>query len=797
MSVAKEKDLYDKKREPEAAQEKPAQQLTNWKNQPKFKDLYQNYVDAQQDHAVIVSVLEERKVNMDGGPKINAPKGKSTARPKLIRKQAEWKYPALEEPFLNSENMFEVSPRSFEDVKAAEQNQLVLNYQWNVQIDKTEFVNDVVRTIYDDGTVIVKVGWESDEEEIKVQEEVPKYASPEESMAIIEQALASGQMSQEQAQQIINSGEPIQIGTEIAEVPKTILIKNQPTYEVCDTRNIIIDPTSNGNVEDIQFIIHEYDTTMSELKREEYHKETVVNEETGEEEVIEYGIYKNLDKIEIDSTDAGREYYNDVEINETTFEFGDEPRKKIRAYEYWGYWDIDGDGETEVIVATWVNKQLIRLEKSPFPFKGLPFAISKYLPRIGKLYGETDGDLLVENQQSIGRMKRAAYDITADIAVGQEFIDEQFFASPSQRDNYRSGKTVYFRHGMDPRTSIYKSKIESVPNAVFDMINIENSDAESLTGTKAFSQGISSQAFGSVATGIRSALDATSKRELSILRRISNQIFVDIGKKTISMNQMFLDEETVVRLTNQEFVTVKVEDLAGEFDLKLSISTPEKDNEKAEKLNTLMQTNAASMDPGLAKIIYAKIAKLWGQPDLAQEVLTYEPEPDPVQQEIQQLELENAQLKNKKIKMEIAQMAKGIESEDSKIVERNSRTAQNINSESEENLATARLKNAQAKKLEEEADITSLKFIRMKDGTERREKLEDKEMDHLSKLQQLQLKEESKQDIEQEKMNHDIYKEDVSMTNELEKDLAKTKNEMLKSEYEKQMEPAETGSELI
>ncbi len=796
MSVTIDKDLYDKKREPETQAGSEKNKMTDWEKEPKFKDLYQNYVDAQQDHATIVSILEERKVNMDGGPVINAPKGKSTARPKLIRKQAEWKYPALEEPFLNSEDMFEVSPRSFEDVDAAEQNQLVLNYQWNVQIDKTEFVNDVVRTIYDDGTCIVKVGWEADEEEIMVEEEVPKYASPEESMMIIEQAVQSGQMSQEQAQQILLSGQPIPVGTETIEVPKTVLIKNQPTYEVCDTRNVILDPTSNGNVKDLQFIIHEYDTTMSDLKQEEYRKETVVNPETGEKETVEYGIYKNLDQIKVDDSDAGREYYNDVEINETTFKFNDEPRKKVRAYEYWGYWDIDGDGETEVIVATWVNKVLIRMEKSPFPFEGLPFAMSKYLPRIGQLYGETDGDLLVENQQSIGRMKRAAYDITADIAVGQEFIDEQFFASPAQRDNYRSGKTVYFRHGMDPKTSIYKSKIESVPNAVFDMINIENSDAESLTGTKAFSQGISSQAFGSVATGIRSALDATSKRELSILRRISNQIFVDIGKKTIAMNQMFLDEKTVVRLTNKEFVTIKLEDLAGDFDLKLSISTPEKDNEKAEKLNMMMQTNAASMNPDMAKIIYAKMAKLWNLPDLAEAVLTYEPKPDPVQEEIKQLELENARLTNKKLNMEVARIAKDIESENSKIVERNSRTAQNINSESEENIATARLKNAQAKKLEEEADITSLKFLRMKDGTERREKLEDKEMDHLSKMQQNQLKEGSKKELEQEKMQHDIDKEYIDTETDIEKNAAKTEHDMLKAEYENMLQPTQQPNQI-
>ena len=263
-------------------------------------------------------------------------------------------------------------------------------------------------------------------------------------------------------------------------------------------------------------------------------------------------------------------------------------------------------------------------------------------------------------------------------------------------------------------------------------MSLENNDAESLTGTKAFSQGVGSQAFGSVAVGIRSALDATSKRELSILRRISSQLFKDMGSKTIMMNQAFLDEEEVIRITNKEYETIKRQDIAGEFDLIIDISTPEKDNEKAEKLNMMMQTNAAAMDPELSKIIYAKIAKLWKQPELEEQIKSFEPKPDPAEEEMKRIQLENAQLTNQKLKMEIAEIAKDIESEDSKIDERDSRTAQNLDSESKENLATARYKNAQAAKLEEETDLLAQDFLSIDDGSKRAQQLEDKDLAHLS-----------------------------------------------------------------
>jgi hypothetical protein len=100
---------------------------------------------------------------------------------------------------------------------------------------------------------------------------------------------------------------------------------------------------------------------------------------------------------------------------------------------------------------------------------------------------------------------------------------------------------------------------------------MQNNEAESLTGIKAFTHGISGQALGSTATGIRSALDATSKRELGILRRLSDGLN-QIGRKVISMNAEFLDDEEIIRITNNELVAINRDDLGGKYDIKLNIS---------------------------------------------------------------------------------------------------------------------------------------------------------------------------------------------------------------------------------
>lgn len=676
--------------------------LTSWANEPTCQDLKNDYEKSSSFHEEYKRKLLQYAEDRDGGKKIPARPGKSTARPKVVRKNAEWKYPKLEDPFLNTEDMFEIRPRTWEDTKAAEQNALLLNYQWSTKIPKVKLVNDIVRFLVDEGTVIVKSGWTVKEETVKVMQEQPVYAGPEESIILMEQAVNSGQMTVEEFQFRMSNGEPMQVGVKMVEVEVQKIVKNQPKYEVCNNANIIIDPTCEGNIEEANFIIHEYDTNIAELKAEEYYKDP----ETGEVS----GVYKNLSLIKYKDGELAYDEHKSDAYNQ--FKFTDKARKKLTAYEYWGYWDIHGDDTLVPIVATWVGDVLIRLEENPFPHKRLPFSIATYMPVKKEVMGEPDAELIRENQESIGKMTRAAHDITSEQAVGQEFIDETLFPSISVKQQYEKGNTVYYRAGMSPKNSIYKKDIAPVPPSVFNMIQWQQADAESLTGTKAFNSGVSGEALGNSVGGIRSALDATSQRELSILRRLS-ELFKDMARLTIAMNQAYLSEEEVVRVTNEEFVTIRRDDLAGEFDLKIDVSTPEKDEDTANKLNMLLQTNAANMDPAEARIYRAKIAKLWKQPDLAKSIETYEPQQDPIQQQIQMMQLEKA-------KLELSVLTKQIEEMDSRIIERVSRTEENAydrvlkDAKAKESLARAEL-------LIEQADALANEFVKDVTGQKRRE----------------------------------------------------------------------------
>ena len=616
--------------------------LVDWKNPPDLLELKADYDEAQASHTSHVLAVDNWISALNGEQTIANKTGRSQIVPKLIRKQAEWRYAALSEPFLSTDDLFNTAPMTFEDKESAIQNELLLNYQVNCKLDKTAFIDEYIRTAVDEGTAIVKVGWEYKDEIIEV--EVPDFEfqpSPESGQMheqlhqMMEQDPEKFQKEtppeiQQAHQMTMEAGTPmmpVQVGSHMEE--ETKILKNQPELEVCDYNNIIIDPTCLGDIDKANFIIYSFETSMSELKKD--------------------GRYENLEHIIVDNATPLAQPDHNYE-DESNFKFKDEPRKKIIVYEYWGYWDINDTGEVEPFIATWVGNVLIRLEENPFPDKKLPFILVQYLPVRKHIYGEPDGALLEDNQKIIGAVTRGMIDIIGRSANGQMGIRKDALDVSNAR-KFEQGADYKFNSNVDPRQAFHMDTYPEIPNSALSMLNLQNNEAESLTGVKAFNSGISGAALGNTATGIRSALDAASKRELGILRRLADGIN-QIGRKIISMNSEFLSDEEIVRVTNEEFVAINREDLGGMYDIKLNISTAEADNEKAQELSFMLQTMGNNMDPSMSQIILSDIARLRKMPELAKQIKEYQPQPNPMAEQKAQMEMQllQAQIANETAK---------------------------------------------------------------------------------------------------------------------------------------------------
>jgi len=669
--------------------------LVDWENPPSVEDLRANHTSAEPEHADQVKKVEEYLDALAGELNIKIPKGRSRVQPKLIRTQAEWRYSALEEPFLNTKDIYEVDPRTFEDGEGAEENKLMLNYQWNTQIDKVSFINEYVRAAVDEGTAIVQVGWNFEEAMRMV--EVDIEATPEQAQAYLIRQVQLGAMTEEEAMIQLQSGEPLVIGTKVEE--RKVTVKNHPTYRVCEYDKCVIDPTCEGDLDQAEFIIMPFETNQHELRTD--------------------GNYKNLhmlftkDKEVIDSESSDAEFTASRAGEVSTFRFKDGARKKITAYEYYGYWDIDGTGMTKPIKAVWVNDTMIKLEELPYPDNKLPFVSVQYLPIRKSIYGEPDGALLKDSQDIIGATYRGMIDVMGRSANGQMGMQKGML-DVTNKAKFDNGEHFMYNQGFDPKSSMHMTTFNEIPRSALEMVQLENAAAESISGVKSFSGGISGAALGNVATGVRGAMDSAAKRELGILRRLSKGM-EKIGRKAIAMNAAWLDDEEVIRVTNKEFRTVNRDDLAGEFDLRLSISTPEADDQKAQELAFMLQTTAQSSDPEEVRMLRAEIARLRKMPELAERIETFEPQPDPMAQKMQQLEMALLEAKV------YNEQAKGQEN----AVDVDLKKAKTVN------------EMAKAGKTNAEKDMTDLDFLDKESGAGHQREMEKKDFDRLAKLDEM------------------------------------------------------------
>lgn len=602
------------------------------------------------------------KAEYNGDPYGNEQKGKSAIVSRDIKKQSEWQHATIVDPFVSTSDVIKCVPITYEDEASARQNELLLNAQFCRKFDRYNFMSKAVKVLDQEGTLVIQTGWDYEDKEVTTTAEtviVNEYGQE----VIVEQ-----------------------------EVTETVIIKNQPTAKVCRNHDIYIDPTCQDNLDNAQFVIYRYESDLSSLRKD--------------------GRYKNLDKI--DSSSMGDyDYYNP---DRTYFKFADDARKKHLVYEYWGNYDINGDGIAEPIVCAWVNDVIIRLQSNPYPDGKPPFIVVPFNSIPFKIHGEANAELIGDNQKVKTAIIRGIIDNMAQSNNGQVAVRKGAL-DQINRKKFIAGQNFEFN---GTPNDFWQGNYNSIPGSAFDMIGLMNNEIESITGTKSFSGGINGSSLGATATGARGALDATATRRMNIVRNIAENLVKPLIRKWMAYNSEFLEDEEVVRVTNEEFVPVRRDDLDGRIDLDITISTAEDNAAKSQELSFLLQTLGPNEDPEIRRHIMADIMELMRMPDQAKRIRDYQPKPDPVQEQLKQLELQRLVLENQKLEAEIAD----------KMARANENT---IDAELKKNKAAVEA--AKARKLTSEADMTDLKFIKEDEGYGHMERMELEDQKHAQRMQ--------------------------------------------------------------
>jgi len=633
---------------------KKAELLSALKADLKAADLLKRDQDA---------VMSKWKAEYNGDPYGNEQKGKSSIVSRDIKKQSEWQHATIVDPFVSTSDVIKCIPITWEDEESARQNELLLNTQFCRKFDRFNFMSKAVKVLDREGTLVVQTGWDYEDEEVTTMAE----------MVVIDE----------------ETGREVIVEQEVTE---TIVKKNQPTAKVCRNEDIYIDPTCQDNLDNAQFVIYRYETDLSSLKKD--------------------GRYKNLDKV----ARFHREDFDYDPPDETEFRFSDEPRKKLVVYEYWGNYDVNGDGIAEPIVCAWVNDIIIRLQSNPYPDGKAPFIVVPFNSVPFKIHGEANAELIGDNQKVKTAIVRGIIDNMAQSNNGQVAIRKGAL-DQINRKKFLAGQNFEFN---GTPNDFWQGSYNNIPGSAFDMIGLMNNEIESITGTKSFSGGINAGSLGATATGARGALDATATRRMNIVRNVAENLIKPLIRKWMSYNSEFLEDEEVVRVTNEQFVPIRRDDLDGKIDLDITISTAEDNAAKSQELSFLLQTLGPNEDPVIRRTIMADIMELMRMPEQAKRIRDYKPPQDPVQEQLKQLELQRLMLENEKLKADIA--------------DKTARAQENtIDAELKRNKAAVEA--AKARKLTSEADMTDLKFVKEDEGFSHLEKVELEDLKHAQKME--------------------------------------------------------------
>ena len=604
-----------------------------------------------------------------GRPYGNEVKGKSQIVSQDIRKQLEWMIPSLADPFLSSPDIIKCNPITWEDVPSARQNELLLNTQFCRKFPRYNFLMKSLKVLAMEGTLVVQTGWDYEDEEVEEMVETV-VIDPE-------------------------SGEEMII---MAKQKVTKVKKNQPTAVVCRNEDIYIDPTCMDNMDKCQFVIHRYETDLSSLRAD--------------------GRYKNLDQVEKHEGQVRDNGY--YPQDHTYFTFEDKARKKMVMYEYWGNYDVNEDGIAEPIVCSWIGNTVVRLQSNPYPDKKPPFIVVPFNAVPFQIYGDSLASVIGDNQKVKTAIIRGVIDNMAQSNNGQVGMKKGSL-DIANRKKFLQGNN--FEYNGD-KGDFWQGSYNQIPGSAFDVMTLMNNEIESQTGVKSFSGGITGNALGSTATGARGALDATATRRISLVRNIAENLIKPLMRKWMSYNAEFLEAEEIVRITNEEFIPIKRDDLTGNIDIDISISTAEDNNAKSQELSFLLQTLGNTMPFEMTQMIIAEIAKLSRMPDLEKRIRDFKQEPDPAAQQMQQAEMERLALENQKLQSEIV---------------RNNARAGEDEIDIQLKMQKAQVEAAKARKLGSEADMTDLDFLLKNDGIDRADKATEREEKRLHDLDKIAL----------------------------------------------------------
>ena len=543
----------------------------------------------------------------DGKRDETIPDNKAKVVWKLVKKHGEILVANLVKPFITGSSIIKLDPRTPDDVYKTQIDNKLMDFYFNRKFDKSKFIKQMIQVMVKEGTAFIKVSWDE--------------------------------------------------------------TNKNPHSEVLYNEDVFTD-TDAQNIQDSRYIIHRFRTTVDELEANKNYDSKAV------ERFKQY-----LNRNEEDSSIAGQDLH-DRSLG--LYKRDSDKDNNMFIYEYWYRKNnkifIKSFVESDTSALVLNNEQY---EYDWYPFIDVPFYNKEY-----SIWGRALADIIEDEQLFMTSIVRGVIDNMAQSNNGQKFVKKGSLDSVNFQ-NLMSGKPVVEINTPDSiNTAVQDGRFNELPSSVYNLLNVIESQAEGLTGVSKFMQGFIDNPNAS-ATSAQAIMSQSQIRLLDIENNITRGL-TSMFRKWIEMIVNYTDEKEMFNITGTTWAEEKAkmvqrykeqyqfdqmppetqqkaillilkqvekiyDNKTVNYDFKLRVGTDASNQIKINQINMLMQQTAPLIQanvvpPDIVKELIAKLFELFEYPDLADKIEKYQPQPDPIKQQMTQLEM--AGLKGKADKEE-------------------------------------------------------------------------------------------------------------------------------------------------
>lgn len=492
----------------------------------------------------------------------------------------EWALPSLMKVFTGSDEVITIAGVTEEDDNKAETMQELLVYQLQRQNKFFPILYNWIKDSLITGLGIIKCYWERTEGYTTEQAKLNNEAL----QALIQTGV-----------EVTDIQGPDIYGDFDVTYQSPYYVKNAPKIENILISEFIYSPDAKS-LDEANFVAHKRTVTMSYLREREAQ-----------------GVYANIDDIKVDkfkgsSYDPIDEVVGDNYVDITQEE--QKARQEVVIYECYTKIDINGDGILEDMIITICGNTIIRMEQNYMgrhPFFAISPTKDPHRIWVKRSYAELIGELQ-DLKVALTRQIMQNVALTNDPKM---LLDE----TAINIDDFVQGrKVVRMKAGHSLHEVAMPMPVTPLSPQTFTFLEWVEGQKENRTGITRYNQGLDANSLNKTATGISAILGQSSQRLELVARMFAETGLYELFRFMVSLNQKFIDQATVIRLTNKE-MRITPEDLDGSFDLivnaGISIATKESTIMATQTLLTaIMQANAGGYMVSTPENIY-NLFKKW------------------------------------------------------------------------------------------------------------------------------------------------------------------------------------------